>query len=456
MTRRHYRRPPPRIGRRGFLAGLGAVAALPAYGDALLDGAALGVEPNIATDQTADLLAALEKAVAEGRPLYLPAGQYLVDGLLIPGSVTIVGLQGQTYLVASGTGPAARIVGSSDVALEGLCFAGPPSGGPSGEQGLLEIERSAHVNLSRCRFSDTHGHGLVARESAANIDRCAFGGIRGAAIFSRDSIGGLIVTNNRVTGCGNGGILIWGSSPGHRDGSIILGNTIKAIFAEGGGNGQNGNGVNVFNADNVIVADNQIDDCAFTAVRCNTTKNAQIRGNICTRCGEVAIFSEFGFSGSVVEGNIIDGAATGISITNLDSGGRLAVCANNIVRNIIEASPVNPDTKPVGIYVEAETTVTGNTIDGVPGIGILAGYGPYLRNVIVANNVLSGISIGIGVSVVDNPSPGPVRISGNLISEPLDHGIVGMAWDDIVSDDLVRDAAKFPHVRMGDNSVVKV
>jgi uncharacterized secreted repeat protein (TIGR03808 family) len=249
--------------------------------------------------------------------------------------------------------------------------------------------------------------------------------------------------------------MIWGSAPGLRDGSIVIGNTIRGIYADGGGNGQNGNGINVFNADNVIVADNQIDDCAFTAVRCNATRNAQIRGNVCTRCGEVAIFSEFGFSGSVIAGNIVDGAATGISITNLDSGGRLAVCSGNIVRNIIPESPVNPDTRPVGIFAEAETAITGNTVEAVPGVGIMAGWGPYLRNVVVASNVVYGATIGIGISVVTDPAPGPVRIDGNMIGDPLDHGIVGMAWEEIVSDDLIRDAAKYPHVSMGSNTVAK-
>src|SRR5690606_20224198 len=127
----------------------------------------------------------------------------------------------------------------------------------------------------------------------------------------------------------------------------------------GGGNGQNGNGINIFRADEVIVADNHIADCAFTAIRLNSTNNTKISGNICLRSGEVAIFSEFSFSGSVIANNIIDGAASGISITNLDSGGRLAVCSGNIVRNITPVSLVNPDTVPIGIFAEADTAITG-------------------------------------------------------------------------------------------------
>ena len=454
MTRRRHKRPFPRISRRGVLAGLAAIAAAPVYGQVLLDGTDAGLAPNLSTDQTAALRAALERAVAEGRPLFLAAGEYRIDGLEIPPGVTVIGVQGQTRLLAAGSGPAARIVSSRDVVLEALTFMrAPEARGPGEDRGLLEIELSRQVELTRCRFAESNGFGLVVLQGSASIDRCSFEGLHNAAIFSRDSIGGIVATNNQIEGCGNGGILIWGSEPGHSDGSIILGNKIRGIYAEGGGNGQNGNGVNVFNADNVIVADNQIDGCAFTAVRCNATRNAQIRGNICTRCGEVAIFSEFGFSGSVIAGNTIDGAATGISMTNLDSGGRLAVCSGNIVRNIIDASPVNPDTRPVGIFAEADTAITGNTVDTVPGVGIMAGWGPYLRNVVVANNVVTAARTGIAVSVVTDPAPGPVRVDGNIVAGPMDYAIAGMAWEEVVSDDLVRDARKYPHVTIGSNTI---
>jgi uncharacterized secreted repeat protein (TIGR03808 family) len=203
----------------------------------------------------------------------------------------------------------------------------------------------------------------------------------------------------------------------------------------------------------VIVADNQISDCAFTAVRLNGTNNTQVRGNTCINSGEVAIFSEFAFSGSVIADNIIDGAATGISITNFDHDGRLATCSGNIVRNISESSAVNPDTRPVGIYAEADTAVTGNVVENVPGVGIAAGYGPYVRNVVIADNVVRGANIGIGVTVVSEAISGPIKISDNLISEVTTAGIAGLRWDEVASDDLVRDAAQFSQVTLEGNTI---
>ena len=100
-----------------------------------------------------------------------------------------------------------------------------------------------------------------------------------------------------------------------------MGNRIANIDWRGGGNGQNGNGISIYLADDVIVSDNQISDCAFSAVRINGGKNCQIRGNSCSSLGETAIYAEFGFSGSVIADNVVDGAATGISITNLGDDG---------------------------------------------------------------------------------------------------------------------------------------
>jgi uncharacterized secreted repeat protein (TIGR03808 family) len=345
----------------------------------------------------------------------------------------------------------ARISGSSDVVLEAISFA-PGAGGPAADGGLLEIEASTHFSLTRCRFTDFAGSGITAFASSGAIDQCDFSGHRSAAIFSRDG-NGLVITNNSISRCGDGGILIWGSAPKHQDGSIVIGNTIANIDFQSGGNGQNGNGINIFQADRVIIADNQISDCAFTAVRLNGTNNTQVRGNTCINSGEVAIFSEFAFSGSVIANNIIDGAAQGISMTNFDSSGRLAVCSGNIVRNISERSVVNPDTRPVGIAAEADTSITGNVVENVPGVGIAAGYGPFLRDVVIADNVVRGVAIGIAVTVVDDPMRGRANVTNNLISDASVAGVAGLMWDDVVSDDLARDATTYPHVTLGGNTI---
>ena len=305
----------------------------------------------------------------------------------------------------------------------------------------LTIEASDDITLERCRFRGAE-IGVAISDAGVTITDCRFTELGDAAIHAMDSRG-LLISGNRIDYCGNAGIRIWRSESG-ADGSIVTGNRISDIDWRGGGNGENGNGINIFKADEVIIADNHIADCAFTAVRLNSTNNSQVSGNTCLRSGEVAIFSEFAFSGSIIANNIIDGAATGISITNLDQGGQLAVCSGNIVRNITPVSAVNPDTIPIGIYAEAETAITGNVVQNVPGLAIMAGYGTFLRNVLISGNVVYASNIGIGVSVVDGT--GPVLIADNMIHDPLNYAVVGLAWTEVVETDLLANAAKYPNV----------
>ncbi len=207
------------------------------------------------------------------------------------------------------------------------------------------------------------------------------------------------------------------------------------VAAKAGGNGQNGNGINVFRAGNVLVSHNRISDCAFSAVRNNSGHNCQIVNNSCSRLGEVAIFVEFGFEGTVVSGNLIDEAAMGISITNFNEGGRLAVCANNIVRKITGARS-NPDTRAVGIAAEADTIVTGNIVEESPLIGISLGWGAFCRNLSATNNLLRRCGIGITASL--SKDAGAVLIAGNTIASPLQAAILGMDHEQAVTDDLAK------------------
>ena len=82
--------------------------------------------------------------------------------------------------------------------------------------------------------------------------------------------------------CGDNAILVWRSAVGE-DGTIITANRIERITAKSGGSGQNGNGINVFRAGSVMVSNNRITDCAFSAIRSNSGSNCQMIGNSCAR-----------------------------------------------------------------------------------------------------------------------------------------------------------------------------
>jgi uncharacterized secreted repeat protein (TIGR03808 family) len=435
--------------RRHLLASLGAAAVLAprlAHADDALHAVDFGVVPGSADDQSQALQDAIDAAATGGQKLVLPPGPIFVADIVFASRLVIEGTPGSTQLTGSNGAAIGAFTDVSDARVTNVIFAGT-----AGDMNaLIVVASSVSVSFTQCSFIDGARTGLLITDSVVTIADCDFRVHADAAIHALDNRA-LLITGNRISDCGNAGIRIWRSQSGP-DGSIVSQNRISTIGATDGGNGQNGNGINVFKADNVIVSDNHIADCAFTAIRLNATNNTQVSGNTCLSSGEVAIFSEFGFSGSVIANNIVDGAAGGISMTNYNEGGHLAVCTGNIVRNIAPKSLVNPDTTPFGIAAEAEAAVTGNTVTRVPGPAFVAGYGPYLSNVLISGNVMQDVLVGVAVSVA--PGAGSAQIANNIIIGSQ-HAIVGMAWSDLIEPDLPTNAATYPQLTIANNTVGK-
>ena len=218
-----------------------------------------------------------------------------------------------------------------------------------------------------------------------------------------------------------------------------------------GGTGQYGNGINVSKANGVIVADNRVDDCAFSGIRFFSSDNVQATDNVLTRSGEMALYVEFASEGAIVSGNLIDGGNGGISFANfMEHGGRLAVCSGNLVRNI-RGGPRYEDGVPQigpGISAEADVAITGNVIENAV-YGLNLGWGPHLRDVTATGNIIRGGRIGIAVSVVEGG--GPAIIADNLISG-AESGIVGMRWEEVATTDLAGAGADaFPQLTIERN-----
>jgi uncharacterized secreted repeat protein (TIGR03808 family) len=216
------------------------------------------------------------------------------------------------------------------------------------------------------------------------------------------------------------------------------GNRIERIAAKSGGSGQNGNGINVFRAGSVLVNGNRIIDCAFSAIRSDSGSNCQMVGNSCSRLGEVALYAEFAFEGAVIANNLVDEAAMGISVTNFNEVGRLAVVQGNLIRKLFLRKDV--ETRDIGIAVEADSVVTGNVIEGSPAFGIMIGWGRYLRDVNVTDNLIRQAHIGIGVST--DPAAGTALITNNLISGAKDGAIRAMSGPTPVGPDLAQKGAE--------------
>jgi uncharacterized secreted repeat protein (TIGR03808 family) len=222
----------------------------------MLAGTDFGIVPGAVADQSKAVQAALDAAHEQGRPLLLPAGHIFVRNLEFPGAIRVLGQPGATMLVAWLDNPVGKASLANDLSLESVGFSGSP-GGARSEHGLLAIESSVGVRVSNCQFLIAATSGLLVQDSAATIEDCTFDQLD-VAIFSRNSRG-LTIRGNRIGKCGNGGILLWRDQPGP-DGSIVTGNHIAHVLAGDGGNGQNGNGINIFRADRVVIADNVVSD----------------------------------------------------------------------------------------------------------------------------------------------------------------------------------------------------
>lgn len=448
--------------RRTFLAGaIGAavggpaLAAIESTGPMLrgtLDASQLGLKPEGATAQSHGLQQLLDIASDDDRQLFLPAGTYLIADIRLPPRTRLAGVPGATRLVFSGgqsmiTGDHAEVVELSNLVIDG-------AGKPLADYipGVVHLAECRSVSIENCVVVSSSASGLALDRSAGRITRTTVRDARSAGIQVIESTG-MSITDNIVEDCGNGGILVHRWTEGE-DGTIVSGNRIARIAAEDGGTGQNGNGINVFRAHGVIVASNVIADCAFTAIRANSANNVQITGNNCRGSGEVGIYSEFSFEGAMIANNIVDGAATGISVVNFNDGGRLAVVSGNIVRNLTGKGPYKADAPGfgAGISIEADVAVTGNVIDGAPLFGMQLGWGPYLRDVAATGNVIRRAPVGIAVSVVEGA--GSAVISDNLISGATQGAILGMRWAETVTGDLALSGAdQYPQLMVERNRV---
>lgn len=383
---------------------------------------ATAIRSTLPAPDTRALQAEIDAAAQSGRPVVLPAGTTRIGALTLRPGTNLRGAGPTTRLIFTG-GPSAAITArnAASIRLENFTIDGDWRI-PEGEsRTLLSFSDCENLAIDTIRVTRAAGHGLALARCTGRIERCDVSDIMDAGIFALDSR--LAITGNAIEGCGNNGILVWRSTVGE-DGSEISRNRISRIRTDLGGSGQYGNGINVFRAGGVRVQNNTITDCAYTAVRGNAASNLVITGNTCLRLGEVALYAEFGFEGAIIASNIIDRAATGISVTNFNEGGRLAVVQGNLIRNLFRRETEPVDKRGHGIAIEADTNVSGNTIEAAPTAGILIGWGPHMRDVAVTGNVIRASRSGVLISS-DVTANGRVLVSSNLITGATDGAIRG-------------------------------
>jgi uncharacterized secreted repeat protein (TIGR03808 family) len=416
------------------------------------DATQYGVRPGSVEDQTKNLQRAIDEAARAQVPLALPPGVYRTGPLRLSSGTQLIGVRGATRLVFTGgasmfSGEGADHLGLSGITLDGASLPLPA------RRGLIHLLASRDVRITDCEITGSGGNGIWFEQVSGDVSGNIFTDIAATAVVSFDARG-LIVSRNSIAGTNDNGIEILRTAIGD-DGTLVADNRIEDIKAGPGGSGQYGNAINAFRAGNVIVRGNRIKNCDYSAVRGNSASNIQISGNSVSDVREVALYSEFSFEGAVIANNTVDGAAFGVSVCNFNEGGRIAVVQGNVIRNLLPKRPIGTapdDDAGIGIYVEADASVTGNVIENAPSFGIVAGWGKYLRDVAITGNVIRKASAGIGVSVTSGA--GTALVNNNMIAETPRGAVVGLDHTRIVTPDLSgEDAQRYAQVVIGTNAV---
>ena len=416
------------------------------------DATQFGVRPGSADDQTRALQRAIDEAARAQVSLVLPPGMYATSMLRVHSGTQLVGVRGATRLFFKGGASMFAAEGANNVGFTGIALDG--GGIPlAPRRGLVHCVGGRDIRIADCEITGSGGSGIWLENVSGEVSGNIVTQSATTAIVSFDAQG-LAVTRNSIQGTNDNGIEILRTTIGY-DGTLVADNRIENIKAGPGGSGQYGNAINAFRAGNVIVRGNRIRNCDYSAVRGNSASNIQIIGNSVTDVREVALYSEFSFEGAVIANNTVDGAALGVSVCNFNEGGRLAVVQGNIIRNLLPKRPAGTapdDDAGIGIYVEADTTVTANVIENAPSFGIVAGWGKYLRDVLISDNVIRKAFVGVGVSVA--PGAGVALVNNNVISEAPRGAVVGLDHARPITADLCAEGApRFAQIVVGTNVI---
>ncbi|MDO9299311.1 TIGR03808 family TAT-translocated repetitive protein [Bradyrhizobium sp.] len=416
------------------------------------DATQYGVRPGSPDDQTRALQRAIDEAARAQAPLALPPGVYRTGMLRLQNGTQLVGVRGATRLIFSGgasmlQGEGAGSIGLSNITLDGGGIPLPT------RRGLVHCLGGRDIRITDCEITRSGGNGIWFENCSGDVSGNIISKIAVTGFTSFDAQG-LLVSRNTIVDTNDNGIEILRHAIGD-DGTLVLDNRIEDIKAGPGGSGQYGNAINAFRAGNVIVRGNRIRNCDYSAVRGNSASNIHITGNSVSGVREVALYSEFAFEGAVIANNTVDGAALGVSVCNFNEGGRIAVVQGNIIRNLLPKRPIGTapdDDAGIGIYVEADTSITGNVIENAPSFGIIAGWGKYLRDVVISGNVIRNAFVGIGVSVTSGA--GTALVNDNMISQTPRGAVVGLDHARPITPDLAAEGAqRFSQVVVGTNAV---
>ncbi len=203
-----------------------------------------GADPYGRRESTTGLQAALDAGQVQGRPVFLPRGTYLVDGLLRAEGVTLIGA-GPWHSVLTGRG--VGLIGDRtdvrDLAVLGDLTA-------SAVSGPLNDSVIDNVWLQHTRTGvEVAGpaRNVTVRDSRI-LDQAAGG------VVLRKGVTDSVVENSFVRGSGDDGLSMWSQD------LADAGNTFRrnTVVAQSGGNG-----IGIYGGRDITVSDNVLADTAL-------------------------------------------------------------------------------------------------------------------------------------------------------------------------------------------------
>ena len=404
------------------------------------------------------------QAVTTGLPIMARPGIYDVGNVSVSGQVSVYGVPGKVTFRMTALSEYILYLGAFTSAhFFGIDFDGQNAAFTTNAgliiQGLVNLQRASATLISkasfeRCTFKNSQLSGLSVNEVRTTVKDCIFSAcqkksigvvsvdelqVRGSRFEDQDyaihcspgAASNVNIDGNIIKRCRRNGIAFEPSGTAKINQNIsVRGNKITKLlpgdlwavsrtdFATTGGEG---NGILVYLSNNAVVSGNDVSDCQFSAIRGNVASQMTVSGNICRGSGETALYVEtvaisVGEFGCTVSGNVVYGGGAGISVVNFNTQGKFSTVNGNIVRDIstrdITHSGGTYKTAGTGIYVEADSNVTGNTIQNCY-FGLALGTGTFTSDLVASGNVIRQTTLGIGVS---GASTKEILISGNLIA----------------------------------------
>lgn len=387
------------------------------------------------SDQTAHLQAAIDAAQARKLPLFIPAGIFRIRTVAITAPIEIYSAPGGAVLEGYGQGPSILVAPAAagrrfgPVSIKSLSMDGQGRAFPEGSYGgLIRARDIDGLTVEGCILRHSAAQGLYFERTSGWIRDTVVDSAGDCGLCSSNAAAtGVVIEANKVKNSGNTGIRVIRDNL-ETDRSAILNNTVDATKAIAGGNGANGNGINVYRAGNVTISGNKVSNSAFSAIRLNASSGSHVIGNYCHSSYEVALYVEAPgerepFHGGIVADNIIDDCGAGISIANTNNGGRRIVVSGNQITHAVNHTVTYPggsyQTFGRGIEADGDVIVTRNQIESVADWAILAhasnyGVGTATMMVLITDNMIKTCGGGIAFHNED-ATYGRIMIGGNMI-----------------------------------------